>query len=84
MDALKAAKQAIADHDILYTGQELRSILANLVEYTERLLEKQRAERIKRATRMWRRWKRGESIESIAADLNITTARVYKLIASVK
>lgn len=35
MDALKAAKQAIADRDVLYTGQELRSILANLVEYIE-------------------------------------------------
>jgi len=35
MDALSAAKQAIADHDILYTGQELRSILANLIDYYE-------------------------------------------------
>jgi len=36
MTPLQAAKQAIADKDVLYTGQELRSILANLVEYIEK------------------------------------------------
>lgn len=36
MTPLDAAKQAIADTDVLYCQAELRSILANLVEYIEK------------------------------------------------
>lgn len=35
LSPLQAAKQAIADPGTHYTEQELRSILANLVEYIE-------------------------------------------------
>jgi len=35
MNPIEAAKQAIADTDVLYCQGELRAIMANLVEYHE-------------------------------------------------
>lgn len=36
MTPLDIARQAVADRDVLYTGQELRNILANLIDYYEK------------------------------------------------